>query len=229
MVALEEMAGANAKEWLRTQYATSALHNSGAYAPAYTKSKAGEVRKHVLALADALVTTLDLFGVPSDADFVNFLYLSAKQMTGGAISAVNGQLNLLEGRKRIHISNRGGINKSITGAMNAAVRAGKLRLNNQRIRFSKKINHAVRSPSPAEDLTQAASDHLRGVLGTKYANWLATNWALLESVVALREPKHLTLEEQDALQVSAHFTLREIRRDCHARIRQMARWLHAAF
>ena len=63
-----------------------------------------------------LVTTLDLFCVPSDAVFVNFLDLSAKQMTGGAIAAVNGQLNLLEKRKKIHIADRGGINQSITMA-----------------------------------------------------------------------------------------------------------------
>src|SRR5215469_13392730 len=109
--------------------------NVGSYLPSLTKCAADKVRATILALADAYAEAFSLFGLPADKQAENSLARSAQQAAAGAISGVQGHLDLLEKRIKQPLGTPSRHpNREIGEAMQSAVKEGKLRLNRQRIK-----------------------------------------------------------------------------------------------
>ncbi len=114
--------------------------NSGAFAPAVTGVATERVRVLILALADAYVDAFTICGAPSDAQAEATLQKSADQFAAGAISAVHGQANLDSVRTRSPERPIPGLARAMQQAVNSALKEGKLRLKEQRIKFRNSAN-----------------------------------------------------------------------------------------
>jgi hypothetical protein len=108
--------------------------NSGGYVPALIGLAAQHVRRMILARADADAESFALHATPSDALAEAALQMTAKQIAGGAISAVRGELHLRAMRTRKHEGDPGGhLDQEVAAAMNSALQEGLLALRRQRI------------------------------------------------------------------------------------------------
>jgi hypothetical protein len=141
--------------------------NSGGYLPFLVLLEAEHVREMIRAKAKALVEAFTLYGVPSDRRAELDLQTAAKQMAGGAISGIRGELQLRS--VRLSIAEEGGgvpWHLEIEKAMNTALKKGVLRLKRQRIKATTtKTQPAVtprsqpgssNPPGPTEGLEAAA-------------------------------------------------------------------------
>jgi len=114
--------------------------NSGAFAPAATRVATERVRELILALADAYVDAFTICGAPSDAQAETTLQKSADEFAAGALEAVLGQAKLDSARTRSPERPIPGIERAMQLAVSSALREGKLRLKEQRIKFRTPAN-----------------------------------------------------------------------------------------
>lgn len=106
----------------------------GPYLPARIELAKERLRTMILAWADAWLEAFELFGVPSDAKAEKDLQTCAREMTGGSIAAIRGELRLRAGRLRT-VEEGQGIpwHLEIERSMNSALKEGVLRLRRQQI------------------------------------------------------------------------------------------------
>lgn len=154
------------------------------------------------------------------------LEAGAQQIAAGSISAVRGELDLIQTRIRRHLHNTGGVDGEIQRSVQSATNEGKLRLKQQRIKFEN-ASEVARLPPSVNDAGQP-DKRADVAVGTwqKYGAWFEANLKSLEGIAARAraEPRHYALDEQDALKLSTA-TLRE-RFDVIAQ-EEYQRWLES--
>jgi len=136
-VAQERIAIRYGEEKHRELLQVSKRGNIGGYVPALTELAAKRVRRQLIALADAYVKTFNFFGVPSDVEAERSLESAGRQIAAGSISAVRGEIELIEKRLQRPLHNTGGLVRKIEQTRQSAMNAGKLLLKRQRIQFKK--------------------------------------------------------------------------------------------
>jgi hypothetical protein len=133
--------------------------NSGSYMPALLRWGAERVREIILARADADVDAFTLHGVPSDTWAEADLRTAAQQIAAGAVSAIQGEIDLQNRRTRRHGDYSGGcLNRQIEAAMKSALREGVLRLRRQRIAAGKSLRSGL-EPSLDRPVAPASGEN----------------------------------------------------------------------
>jgi hypothetical protein len=108
--------------------------NVGGYAPALTKLATERVREMILAMADAYVEAFTICGAPSDERAESTIRRTAKEFVAGALSAIEGQLQLSATRTR-QPKVLAPTGRAMQIAVNSAIKEGVLRLKSQRLKF----------------------------------------------------------------------------------------------
>jgi hypothetical protein len=120
-------------------------HNFNAYPPALVACAQEKLRESILALADAWVEAGTLHQVALEKWAEETFETAVLQMAGGALGALRGELDLQAKRLKRQFETPSG--REIEQSMNSALREGKLRLNAQRLKFTKsKMQFDVHSP-----------------------------------------------------------------------------------
>ena len=202
-VVRERIARKHGKEQRRVLAEVAARGNIGGYLPALADLGAKHLRQQVLALADAYATVSTLFRVPCDVEVEKSLEANARLMAAGTVAGILGQCDLIEKRTRKTVSATGHPHREIGQAMQSAINEGKLRLKQQRIKFQNTEPPAQSAPVVSDikgSETMSDSDET----WNKYRAWFEAKLGSLEAIAArsLVEPRHYTVEEQDAVRFS---------------------------
>jgi hypothetical protein len=135
-------------------------------------------------LADAYVEAFTLHGVPIDKRAEKDLQTAAQQIAAGTISAIRGDLDLMNTRTRKHQNRPGGhLNREIDAAMKSALKEGALRLKRQRIKAQD-----PGSPGPSD------ADPLAGWVPAHRADWREDAASALECPPLLQPVKAARLD-----------------------------------
>jgi hypothetical protein len=122
--------------------------DTGGYLPALIAWGTTKLREAILACADAYVDAFSTAGIPTDRRTKEHLETASKQIAGGAISGIRGEIHLLTARNRaLQITSDGAIEREIEAARVSALNEGRIRLERQSI--------AMRKSTPVREIGTA--------------------------------------------------------------------------
>jgi hypothetical protein len=149
---LQQTAKQRADEYKRVLHELESKQNIGGYVPGLTSLAEKQVRSDIRALADLYIKELDESSTRYDAGIENAFRSSARQVAGGSLSGLLGQLDRLQLRRRIDLNYRaqlGYIRKQIADACNYTIKECRNRLRRQALK-TKNTGAPLRVPSPPE-------------------------------------------------------------------------------
>jgi hypothetical protein len=154
----EELPSTRAEEERQTLAEASRTGNSATYPNALVILAGQRVRDLILAGIDAYLDVFTRCEVPAVHGAESFFETSAQQIAGGADPWVRGQLDLYKTRTRRQVSEPGEyLNRQILQAKRLALRKGKLRLREQRIKAKRIAEAALAAVPRMENTTGVAS------------------------------------------------------------------------
>lgn len=162
-VACEDILARSAAQRLRVLGRVSRTGNSGAYVPALVELKKKQVREMILARSFADIEAHTLHHKPCGLRAEQSFEQSAMQIAGGAVSALHGQLHLMETRTKRPINILAGyLEREIGAGKQSAVNEGLLNMRRQRLTFEN-ANRLSLPIVPAETRVRSSEAATRGV------------------------------------------------------------------